>query len=434
MLVKQLAAIPKPTAVLLLAAAMLASWGLASQWLTGANRPTASPTTAAEASNYQVTFWTTRVEQNELDYLSRTNLGVAHLAAGRQSGDFNAYDTAEVPIREALNLNPRYSPALTTLAAVHLGRHEFPAALAVAQQALDHDPASVEALAALGDAHLELGHYDQAATAFEALDRRLPGATSEARLAHLAFLQGRPDEAIDRAQRALELAGTNPDPSYRAAIATYALDVGDIELAATTAQTAFTQIPSAPSAVETLAQVRTAQGRLDEAATLYERLLNMGPDPAAHGALGDIYTELGQPEAARQQYLAVEPAAAAITDSPVVFDREIALFLADHQIDVDRAVDIAERDLENRQDIYGYDALAWTRHQAGDLDGATQAIDQALALGTKDPHLLYHAGMIAAATGNHDQARHYLDEALTINPSFDLLQAPTAVRTLQSLN
>lgn len=434
MVLQRLAAFPKPTAVLLLAAAMLASWGLASQWLTGANRTTTAPTTAAQAADYQVTFWAARSQRDDLDYLSRTNLGAAHLAVGRRSGDFAAYDTAEIPVRQALDLNPRYSPALTTLAAVHLGRHEFPAALAAAKQARDHDPTSVAALAAIGDAHLELGHYDQAAATYETLHRRQPGAASEARLARLAFLQGRPDEAIERARRALDLAGTSPDPSYSAALATYALDSGDTELAAETAQAALAQAPQSPAAVETLAQVRAAQDQLDQAAALYQRLLRLGPNPGAHSALGDIYTHLGQTDTAQQHYLAVESAAQSITTSPVVFDREIALFLANRQTDVHRAVEMAERDFDNRQDIYAYDTLAWTRYQAGDLDGATQAIDQATALGTKDPHLLYHAGLIAAATGNNDQARRYLSEALTINPHFDVLQAPHALDVLTDLS
>ena len=93
----------------------------------------------------------------------------------------------------------------------------------------------------------------------------------------------------------------------------------------------------------------------------------------------------------------------------------------------------AERDLDNRQDIYAYDTLAWARYHAGDLHGAAQASEKALALGTKDPHLLYHAGMIAAATGNTDQARQLLSEALTINPNFDVLQAPRASETLRQL-
>lgn len=268
-MLKRLAAFPKPTAVLLLAAALLAFWGLASQQSGGVGRDTAPsvPTpTDLEAIDYQIDHWSARSERDDLDYLSRTNLAVAHLALGRLSGDFDAFDTAEVPLREALDLNPRYSPTLTALAAVHLGRHEFPEALAVAQQAYDEDPNSDEALAALGDAQLELGHYDEASSAFEALLRRSPGPTSEARLARLAFLHGRPDEAIERAERALELAGPEADSSYSAALAAYALDAGDTDLAARTANAAATRLPESPAALETLAQVRAMRGDLEGAA------------------------------------------------------------------------------------------------------------------------------------------------------------------------
>lgn len=434
MVLRQLAAFPKPTAVVLLAAAMLASLGLASQWLDGADRTTATPTTAAQAADYQIAFWADRAQQDDLDYLSRTNLGAAQLASGRRSGDFAAFDAAEAPVREALQLNPRHSPALTVLAAVHLGRHEFPAALATAEQALDHDPTSVAALAAMGDAQLELGHYERAAATFDTLHRRRPGAASEARLARLAFLQGRPDEAVERAKRALELAGTSPDPSYRAALATYAMDSGDTDLAASIALAALTETPRSSAAVETLAQVRVSQDRLDEAVALYEQLLGLGPNSGAHIALGDIYTHLGRIDRAEQHYLAVEPAALAITDSPFVFDRELALFLANRQSEVQRAVAMAERDIENRQDVFAYDTLAWARYQAGDLDGATKAIGMAMAIGTKDPHMLYHAGIIASATGDRDQAHEYLSEALAISPYFDVLQAPDAAEVLADLS
>lgn len=427
----RLGAVPKPTAVILLAAVIVASWGLTSQWLDGSD-PTPRPTPSA--ADYRISFWQARAEADDLDYLSRTYLGAAYLDAGRRSGDLAAYDAAAASLGQALELNPRYSPALATLAAVHLGRHEFPTALAVAEQAYDHDPASVEALAAMADAHLELGHYDQAADGYETLHRRLPGAAAEARLARLAFLFGQPDEAIERASRALQLAGTAPDPSYGVALATYALDSGHIELASDAAEAALGGAPDSRGALETLAQVRAAQGQLEEAAAIYERLLRMGPDPGAHRSLGDLYSHLDRPDDAQEQYLAVEPAAQAITNSPVVFDREIALFLADHQLDIDRAVELAERDLNNRQDIYAYDTLAWARYHADDLHGATQASEKALALGTKDPHLLYHAGMIAAATGNTNQARQLLNQALAINPNFDVLQAPLATDALRQLN
>lgn len=432
-MLQRLAAIPRTTAVVLLAAAMLALWGLASQRLPGADRQRPVQAAAARSTDHQIAFWSSRAERDELDYLSRTYLGAAHVATGRRTGDFDAYDRAEAPLREALDLNPRYGPALSTLAAVHLARHEFPAALAAASQAREHDPTSVEALAALGDAHLELGDYDLATDAYELLFQRQPGAAAEARLARLAFLRGRPIVAIEQAQRALELAGSNPDPSFGAALATYALDAGDVELAARTAETGFTAEPDSPAAIETLAQVRAVQGRLPEAAVLYERLLALGPDPGAHSALAGIYVELGRHDDAGRHRQLVEPAAQSVTESQVVFDREIAVHLADNGLDVERAVAIAERDLQNRQDIYAYDTLAWARHSAGDFSGAREAMDQALALGTRDPHLLYHAGIIAASSGDDEQAARFLTDALSINPHFDVGYAPHAARTLEVL-
>ena len=52
----------------------------------------------------------------------------------------------------------------------------------------------------------------------------------------------------------------------------------------------------------------------------------------------------------------------------------------------------------------------------------------ALALGTLDAKLFFHAGMIEAALGNADGARTYLEDALAIDPSFE----PTAVATARA--
>lgn len=431
-MLRRLAAIPKPTAVVLLAAAMLAVFGLASQRYGGADR---DPVSAAEPTetDYQVLFWSDRVTQNDLDYLSRTNLAAAYLELARTSGDLALYDTAEEPLREALALNPRYGPTLSALASVHLGRHEFPAALATAAQAVQHDPSSVEALAALGDAQLELGAYDQATQSYEALHRRLPGPESEARLARLAFILGRPDESVERASRALELAGQSAELSYYAALTAYALDSGRVDLADRTAATALARYPESGAAREGLALVRAQQGQLELAAELYEQVLDLGPDPGVHDALGDIYTRLDRADDAGTHYAAVEPAARSITTSPLVFDREIVQHLADNNVDTERAVEMAERDLLNRQDIYAYDALAWALHANGDLGGAAEASEKALATGSRDPHLLYRAGIIAAATGDTETADRQLTAALEINPNFDVIYAPHAERILVGL-
>ena len=264
---------------------------------------------SAGVEDYRISFWAAKCERNKKDYLSRTNLGHAYIDAARRSGDISLYLAAEASLNEALGLNPRYVPALAALAATHLARHGFSQALSLAEQAYELDSTSVEALAVLGDAQLELGNYDGAAITFRLLHRRLPGLAAEARLARLAFLRGRTEEAIERARTALEMAGSSPDQSYAIALTTYAFYSGDFKVAENTAEEALARAPASPAAIETLALVRTSQGHLRAAADLYERLLALGPNPAAHVALGDIFTKLNRPEDAEQHYLAVEPAA-----------------------------------------------------------------------------------------------------------------------------
>ena len=57
-----------------------------------------------------------------------------------------------------------------------------------------------------------------------------------------------------------------------------------------------------------------------------------------------------------------------------------------------------------------------------------------MRLGTKDPILLYHAGIIDEKLGQREKALSKLKEALEINPHFHLVYAKTAsekVATLQ---
>jgi uncharacterized membrane-anchored protein len=57
----------------------------------------------------------------------------------------------------------------------------------------------------------------------------------------------------------------------------------------------------------------------------------------------------------------------------------------------------------------------------------------ALAQGTQDAMLMYHAGMIARAAGDREAARHYLERALAIAPAFDYAAPWIARAALDSL-
>jgi tetratricopeptide (TPR) repeat protein len=97
------------------------------------------------------------------------------------------------------------------------------------------------------------------------------------------------------------------------------------------------------------------------------------------------------------------------------------------------ALELAQKELEIRSDIYTYDVLAWTLYKNGRYQQASTAISEALKIGTKDARLLFHAGMIHHGLGNADAARDYLARVLSTNPHFHLLQADVAARTLKQL-
>ena len=72
---------------------------------------------------------------------------------------------------------------------------------------------------------------------------------------------------------------------------------------------------------------------------------------------------------------------------------------------------LAQEKRENRRGIFTYDAVAWAELAHGDAPAAEKAIQSALAEGTKDGRLFYHAAVIAAAVGKTADAQTYFTKA-----------------------
>jgi len=111
----------------------------------------------------------------------------------------------------------------------------------------------------------------------------------------------------------------------------------------------------------------------------------------------------------------------------------MVLFAADHESDLAAWVPRAEALVKRQPTIYASDALAWTLYRTGDVDAAARAMGAALRLGTRDPQLFFHAGMIARAQGRRQPATEYLETALALNQRFSPLLAGEARRALAEL-
>src|SRR4029079_6381538 len=104
---------------------------------------------------------------------------------------------------------------------------------------------------------------------------------------------------------------------------------------------ALAAVPGYHLALPGLARTRAAEGRLDDATALYERALTVAPMPSTAGALGDLYMATGNPSRARASSdlaMVMQRVAAARGQS---LGRDLAIFLADHDRDLDEAVRLA---------------------------------------------------------------------------------------------
>jgi tetratricopeptide (TPR) repeat protein len=108
--------------------------------------------------------------------------------------------------------------------------------------------------------------------------------------------------------------------------------------------------------------------------------------------------------------------AASALSQPGAIHRAWGLFLLDHGRDVERVLAEARSSLDERRDVYTYDLLAWALYRAGRVEDARRAAAAALAQGTEDAQLYYHAGMIALAARDTAEGRALLERALALNP------------------
>ena len=367
-----------------------------------------------------------------------TFLGQLELERARLTGDVDSYARAERALGEAVALSPEDPEPLALLAGVRFTTHDFTGALSLADEIYETDQ-TLGALAVRGDAALELGRYDEAAADYQVLAGAQPDAsTSLVRLSRLAFLQGDAVQATRLAADAEQAAaGEGSFGASRSWYAAYrgrlALESGRYDEAADHFRRAVETAPDYHVAIAGLASARAAQGRIDDAIRLYERATAMVPEPGSLAALGDLYTLAGDERSAADRYATVEAIATLQAVNRQLYDRQLALFWADHEMNLEEALTIAERSLEARRDVYGYDTLAWVLYRLGRSEEARSASDQALAMDTPDARLWFHAGMISAALGDDERARVELSTALELHSSFDPLLSPVAEETLRSL-
>lgn len=344
--------------------------------------------------------------------LVRQAIEALHVA--QREGDVDQHLRADAVATQLLQRFGPDATALTIRATARAGLHHFADAVASADRAVDLDPADPAPYPVLADALIELGDYERALATVQHLLALRPSHAAYARAAYLRSLYG--DQAGGLRLMRLAVAATPSNaPAERAWYLVHlggdALAAGEDAAAVQAFADALALRPGDPRALQGLAALAAAGGDDRRAIDLYERAAATGLNGDAHAALADLYAADGRSADAARHLAAAERAAEAARRGPGAEPRPLALLWADHDLHREAALRLAEQDAARRDDVYAADALAWTLYRAGRIAEARKAARRALRLGTRDPLLLFHAGLIAAAAGARDDAVDLLTAA-----------------------
>jgi tetratricopeptide (TPR) repeat protein len=358
-------------------------------------------------------------------------LAEAWVRKAREAQDPTLYRRAQDAAQEALRLKPDdNAPALRVLGLVAREQHDFAKLRELASKLTQQNPQDASAWGLLGDAALELGDYKASEDAYQKMLDLRPGLPAYSRAAWLRWLTGDPDGALELWDEAIR-AGAERDPEPLAYCLTEAGHVewsrGRLDAALARYEAALKVKPDHAGALLGRGRVRLAQGDGAGAVTDLDASLKARRLEETFLWLMDAKRAAGQGAEADQMEAQLLKGSA--LDDP----RTVSVWLSTRDKEPARALALAQEDAKQRGDLYTQDALALALWRNGKLPEAEALVGKMLALGTPDPKLLAHGGLILAGCGKPDLARPLLEKALALNPMFDPGLAPAVRAALDKL-
>ncbi len=333
-------------------------------------------------------------------------LGWIFIKKARQSFDAGFYKLAEqcAACMEARGAKPADLLLLRAHALQSL--HRFTAAEVAARELVKLRERPFD-YGVLGDILIDQGKVREGAVAYQKMVNLRPDLQSYARAAHVRWITGDLEGAIELMK--LATAASSPNDPEAAAwaftrLALYQLQHGNTKQALQSSDAALSMQDDYAPAMLIRGRTLLAVGRTTDALVELQRAAKLNPLPEYQWTLADALTFAGHRDQATKIELEI---AEHSTEDP----RTVALFLATHHLDLERAVLLAQQELTNRGDVFTHDALAWALASAGRANEAKLHINLALSEGTADARLYLHAGVIAALNNDNKQAEQWLKQS-----------------------
>ncbi len=166
---------------------------------------------------------------------------------------------------------------------------------------------------------------------------------------------------------------------------------GEMDQAERFATGALGLFPGYHYALGTLAQVRTAQHRDEEAVELLRQRYNAAQHAENLYPLAEALSRAGHAAEASAAYAEFEKKALLESNRGDNANHELIAYYVDVAQEPAKALKLAQEELVRRHDVFTVDGYAWALAANGDYTHAKEQIQMALAVGVKDPRVLNHA-------------------------------------------
>jgi tetratricopeptide (TPR) repeat protein len=260
----------------------------------------------------------------------------------------------------------------------------------------------------LGDALMEKGRLNDAVEAYQRMMNLKPDLRAYARAAHMRWLKGDLAGAIEAMQFAVGAA--SPLDAESAAwvntrLACYQFQAGRFEEAEQRCAFALSLQTNYPPALLLKGRMLLAKDESREAVDPLQNAARLNPLPEYQWVLAEALRAAGREEEASRIEAQLRQHGA--SGDP----RTLALFLSTRHESPETALRLARAELDSRSDVFTHDALAWSLAAAGKLSEAHSEMQRALAEGTEDGRLFFHAAVIASKTGHTADTDRWLRKA-----------------------
>ncbi|HEY7002148.1 MAG TPA: tetratricopeptide repeat protein [Candidatus Udaeobacter sp.] len=365
------------------------------------------PQTGDSRTDKEISKLQQRIREGRNVQLWLERLGWAFVAKARESFDPGFYKLAEQCARSIEMRDPKSQEAMLLRAHVLQNLHRFKESETLARTLVQKRGLSFD-YGLLGDALMEQGKLNDAVEAYQRMMNLKPDLRAYARAAHMRWLKGDLAGAIEAMQLAVSAASPNDAESaawVNTRLAAYLFQAGKFNEAEQRCAFALSLQNGYAPTLLLKGKMLLAQSRFREAVDILQDAAKRNPLPEYHWTLAEALRAAGREKEAS----GVE--AQLRRNGSISDPRTMALFLATRRENPETALRLSKEEFDSRSDVFTHDALAWSLAAAGNLSGAQREMHLALAEGTEDGRLFFHAAVIASQAGQAADAERWLYKA-----------------------